>query len=141
MARTTFATLDDVRAAVGRHLGTSRWVEVTAERVAAYGRATGDRDDTGGPATVPPLLVLALTNLFLPEIVEVLGASVGMNYGTGPVRFGQAVPVGSRLRGRADLVACVDVRGGIQTTMRVTVDVDGRDDPACVVEALSRWLE
>jgi hypothetical protein len=37
-------------------------------------------------------------------------------------------------------VACEDVRGGIQTTMRITVEVAGREEPACVVDALSRWL-
>lgn len=145
MADTTFETLDDVRAAVGRHLGASGWVEVTRDRLADYARATGDHGDgigdSDGQATAPPLLVLALTNLFLPEIVEVRGASMGVNYGAGEVRFGDPAPVGSRVRGRADLVACDEVRGGVQTTMRITVDVEGRDDPACVVDSLSRWLE
>ncbi|MGH9212981.1 MAG: dehydratase [Acidimicrobiales bacterium] len=138
MAETTFETLDDLRAAVGRHLGASDWVSVTKARISDFALATGTGDDG---VSAPPLLVLALTNLFLPQIVEVRGAAMGVNYGTGEVRFGPPAPVGSRVRGRADLVGCDGVRGGVQTTMRITVDVEDRDEPACVVEALSRWLQ
>jgi hypothetical protein len=28
----------------------------------------------------------------------------------------------------------------VQTVMRVTLEVDGRREPACVVDAVSRWL-
>ena len=56
------------------------------------------------------------------------------------MRFGAGLPVGSRVRGRAELVACDDIPGGVQTTIRITVEVDGADHPACVVESLSRWL-
>lgn len=143
MAQTVFDSLDAVRGAVGRDLGTSGWVTLTLTQVARFAAATGDGtgDDHDEQSTAaPPLLVLSLTNRFLPEIVEVQGASMGVNYGTGPVRFPAVASVGSRIRGRATLVACDDIPGGIQTTMRVTVDIDGSDDPACVVESLSRWF-
>jgi acyl dehydratase len=146
VAQTIFETLDEVRAAVGRHLGTTDWITLSQDQVDRFTRATGDEEGDGGghgdvPTAAPPLLVLSLTNLFLPQIVEVRGASMGVNYGTGAVRFPAPAPVGSRIRGRADLVGCEDIRGGVQTTMRITVDVDGRDEPACVVDALSRWLQ
>jgi len=70
----------------------------------------------------------------------VRGASLGVNYGAGSVRFGAGLPVGSRVRGTALLVACDEIPGGVQTTIRITVEVDGADHPACVVESLSRWL-
>jgi len=44
------------------------------------------------------------------------------------------------LRASAELVACDDIAGGVQTTVRITVEVEGGDDPACVVDALSRWI-
>ena len=44
-------------------------------------------------------LTLALTNLFLPQIVEVRGVSLGVNYGTGNVRFPAPLLAGSRVRG------------------------------------------
>jgi acyl dehydratase len=132
MAQTVLDSLDDLRAAVGRHLGTSDWLEITPERLDRFAAATGDRDHG--------YLALALTNLFLPEIVEVHGASLGVNYGTGSVRFRAPLLVGSRLRGAAELVACDDIPGGVQTTIRITVEVEGADHPACVVDSLSRWL-
>jgi acyl dehydratase len=132
MAQTVLDTLDQVRAAVGRHLGTSDWLEITPERLDRFAAATGDRDHG--------YLALALTNLFLPEIVEVRGASLGVNYGTASVRFSAPLLVGSRVRGTAELVACDEIPGGLQTTIRITVEVDGADHPACVVDSLSRWL-
>jgi acyl dehydratase len=132
MAQTVLDSLDEVRAAVGRDLGTSDWLEITRDRLDRFAAATGDRDHG--------YLALALTNLFLPEIVEVRGATVGVNYGTGNVRFGAPLLAGCRVRGTAELVACDEIPGGVQTTIRITVEVDGADHPACAVDSLSRWL-
>jgi acyl dehydratase len=136
--QTVFESLDEVRAAVGATLGTSRWIEVTSEQVERFSAATGATHDEVG--VVPPYLVLSLTNLVLPELVEVCNTSLGVNYGTGRVRFDAALPVGGRVQGTAVLVACDDVPGGVQTTIRITMEVEGGTKPACVVESLSRWL-
>ncbi|HMG43651.1 MAG TPA: dehydratase [Acidimicrobiales bacterium] len=127
--------LSDVPGAVGRDLGATDWVEVTPAQVDDYVAATGDSD-----GDVPPLLLLALTNLFMPQLFAVDDAAMGVNYGTGEVRFPAPAAVGTRVRARAELVACDDVRGGIQTTVRITVEAEGVDAPVCVVDALSRWL-
>jgi acyl dehydratase len=162
MATTVFGSLDELRAAEpGTDLGTSDWIEVTQRHVDQFAEATGDhqwnhvdvdraRGDSpyGGPAAengkhrreAHGYLTLALSNLVLPQIVEVRGVSLGVNYGTGRVRFPAPVPVGRRVRGRAELVACDEVPGGVQTTIRITMEVEGGDKPACVVESLSRWL-
>ena len=88
---------------------------------------------------------MSLTNLFLPQVVEVQGISAGINRGTGKIRFPAPVPVGSRLRGGVELVAVDDVERdgvvtGIDTTMIITVEREGGDRPVCVVESLSRYL-
>jgi acyl dehydratase len=129
---TVFASLEQLRAAAGTDLGASGWVEVTAEQVARYGEATGDPEAT--------YLALALTNRLMPALIAVPAASLGVNYGTGPVRLGTPPDPGARLRARARLVACDDVPGGVQTTVRVTMEVEGAAEPACEVDALSRWL-
>ena len=67
-------------------------------------------------------------------------ASAGVNYGTGKVRFPAPVPVGSRVRGGAELDAVEEIAGGVQTTITITIEVEGQAKPACVVESLSRWL-
>lgn len=151
-AETVFLGIDEVRAAVGRHLGYSEWTEVTQTQVDTFAEATGDHQwihvdveraraesPFGGPIA-HGYLTLALTNLFLPQVVDVQGVSLGVNRGTGKIRFPAPVPVGSRLRAGVELVAVDDVNGGIDTTMRITVEREGSDKPVCVVESLSRYL-
>ena len=145
--------LDEVRAAVGRHLGFSGWVEVTQAQVDRFADATGDHQwihvdaeraraesPFGGPIA-HGYLTLALSNLFLPQIVEVRGFSLGVNYGMERVRFPAPVPVGAHLRGGAELLAATDIAGGIQTTMRITIELDSGPKPACVIDSVSRYLD
>ena len=152
MAVTTFEGIDEVRAAVGSHLGHSEWTTITQEQVNTFADATGDHQwihvdvarstaesPFGGPIA-HGYLTLALTNLFLPQVVEVRGISLGVNRGTGKIRFPAPVPVGSRLRAGVELVAVDDVDGGIDTTMVITVEREGSPKPVCVVESLSRYL-
>jgi acyl dehydratase len=149
---TTFDTLDELRDATGTHLGWTDWVDITQERVNLFADATGDHQwihvdveraiaesPFGGPIA-HGYLTLALSNLFLPELLQVPGASTGVNYGTGKVRFPAPVPVGSRIRGGAEIIAVDEVPGGLQTTVTITIEVEGGTKPACVLESLSRWL-
>ena len=149
---TCFTTLDELREATGRQLGWTEWVDITQERVNLFADATGDHQwihvDVERAAAESPFggpiahgyLTLALSNLFLPQLLEVPGASTGVNYGTGRVRFPSPVPVGSRVRGGAEITAVEEIPGGLQTTITITIQVEGQDKPACVIESLSRWL-
>jgi len=148
-----FDGIDAVRDAVGEHLGHSDWLEITQDRIDQFADATGDHQwihvDTERAANESPFgttiahgyLTLSLVSYFLPQVVEVRGISMGLNYGTDKVRFPAPVPVGSKLRAGGELTDVRDVPGGIQTTMTVTVEVEGSDKPACVAEILSRFLE
>ena len=73
-------------------------------------------------------------------LASVPGASAGVNYGTGKVRFPSPVPVGSRVRAGAEITAVEEIPGGVQTTIAITIEVEGQDKPACVIESISRWL-
>jgi acyl dehydratase len=84
-------------------------------------------------------LTLSLVSFFLPQIVEVHGIRMGVNYGTDRVRFPAPVRVGSRIRGGGELLKVEDVKDGVQATVRVTVDIEGQDRPACVVDTISRF--
>ena len=64
---------------------------------------------------------------------------MGVNYGCEKVRFPSPVRAGSRIRGRGEVVAAEEVKGGgVQVTIRVTVEIEGGDKPACVVDTISR---
>ncbi|MGA1156067.1 MAG: MaoC family dehydratase [Ilumatobacteraceae bacterium] len=151
MAATTLNGPDDVRANVGKHLGYSEWITVDQDRVNLFADATGDHQwihvdverATSGPFGAPiahGYLTLSLSNYFLPQIVEVQGFSAGVNYGVDKVRFPSPVKVGSRVRAGAELAAVSDVTGGLQTTIVITIEVEGSPKPACVIDSLSRWL-
>jgi acyl dehydratase len=148
----TFESLEDLRVATGTHLGWTGWIDITQDRVNRFAEATGDHQwihvdverataesPFGGPIA-HGYLTLALSNLFLPQLIAVPAASVGVNYGTGKVRFPAPVPVGSRVRGSAEITSVEEIPGGLQTTIAITIEVEGTEKPACVIESLSRWL-
>ena len=142
---------DAVRAAVGTHLGYSDWLAIDQDRINLFADATGDhqwihvdveraKDGPFGAPIAHGYLTLSLSNLFLPQIVEVRGFNMGVNYGVDKVRFPSPVTVGSRVRGGGELIEVSDVKGGIQTLVRITVEIEGGTKPACVIDSLSRWL-
>jgi len=147
---TIFASPDELEQAVGRHLGYSDWLEMTQERIDQFADATGDhqwihvdpeRAKAGpfGRCIAHGYLTQSLVNYFLPQIVEVRGISMGVNYGADKLRFPAPVPVGARIRGGAELLRVEHVKGGVQATIRVTVEIEGSDRPGCVIDTISRY--
>lgn len=150
-AQTILDGPDAVRAAVGTHLGFSDWLLMEQDRVNTFADATGDHQwihvdperAAAGPFGAPiahGYLTMSLSNFFLPQIIETRGFSAGINYGVDKVRFPSPVKVGDRIRAGAELIEVTDVNGGLQTLVRITIEIDGSDRPACVIDSLSRWL-
>jgi acyl dehydratase len=145
--------LDELRAAAGTHLGYSDWIVVDQERVNGFADATGDhqwihvdverarRESPFGGPIAHGYLTLSLSNALLPTIVDVRGISMGVNYGVDKVRFPVPVLVGARVRAGAELVEVTEVAGGVQTKMRITIEIEDGDKPACIIDALSRYYE
>lgn len=134
----TVFDVDELMHAGRTELGSTDWITLEAEAISGYAAAVGGpAPDPGAPA--PPLMLLALTNLFLPQLFEVKDVA-GVNYGAGSVRFGASARAGDRLRGSACLIDATEVPGGVQTTVEIRVEVDAAAEPGCVVQSLSRWL-
>jgi acyl dehydratase len=131
-----FDDLDELLAAPPVDLGVTPWVTVEAEAVEQFARATLSPPTE----TVPPFMLLSLTNLLMPHLLQVPGASSGVNYGTESVRFASPVRPGDRLRGQGFLVEASEAGGGVQTKVHLRVELEGADEPACTVESLSRWM-
>ena len=138
MTAAVFDDLDRLLGAAPVALGTSGWVTVDEAAGRAFAAAVGGARS----GEVAPMLLLALTNRLLPELLQVPGAASGVNYGAESVRFGPPVPVGTRVRASAVLAACREVPGGVQTEIEIRVEAEGCADaePACTVRSLSRWL-
>jgi len=147
-----FNTPDELLTAVGETFGPTDWLTLTQERINGFADATGDHQwihvdparAASGPFGAPiahGYLTLSLVNLFLPDLMEVRGTSMGVNYGTDKVRFPAAVKVGARIRARGEVIAVEKVKDrGVQVTVRVTIDVEGGDRPACVADTISRFF-
>jgi acyl dehydratase len=142
-----FANLDELTAAKGEQLGTGDWLEITQDRIDQFADATGDhqwihvdpeRAKAGpfGTTIAHGYLTLSLLPKLGKDIYRVDGITMGINYGLNKVRFPAMVPVGSRVRSTAELVDVVDKPQGKQATVRVTVEIEGGDKPACVAETL-----
>lgn len=147
---TIFKTPHDLEAAVGTRLGESEWLTIDQDRINLFADATGDhqwihvdpvraKEGSFGATIAHGYLTLSLVNMFLPEIVDVQGISMGVNYGCEKVRFPSAVKVNSRVRGVGELTNVEQVKGGVQATIRVTVEIEGSDRPGCVVDTISRY--
>jgi acyl dehydratase len=148
---TVFESPAALRNAVGQVLGESAWLEVTQERVNLFADATDDHQwihvdparAKAGPFGAPiahGYLTLSLVSRFLPEIVVVKGVAMGVNYGVDKVRFPSPVKVGARVRARGELVGAEPQKdGSVQAKVRVTVEIEGQQKPACVAETLSRY--
>jgi acyl dehydratase len=150
MAQTTVDGIEGVQGLVGQHLGHSDWVEVTQEQVQKFADATGDhqwihvdverakRESPFGGPVAHGYLTLSLIPSLLPEIVDITGFRMGVNYGTEKVRFPSPVPVGSRVRAGATLASATPFDGGIAMNMDVTVEVEGAPKPAMVATVVYR---
>jgi acyl dehydratase len=150
MAR-TFSSTDELASSVGADLGTTDWITVTQEQVDKFADATldhqwihtdGERARNGpfGAPIAHGYLTLSLASHFLSDLAKVEGISMGINYGVDKVRFPSPVPVGSRLRGHGQVVEVKEVPGGVQAVVRVTIERDGADKPAAIVDTVSRYI-
>ena len=146
-----FNGVDSVKAAVGEHLGYSDWLEITQERVNTFAEATGDfqwihvdveRAKAGpfGGTIAHGYLTLSLASFFLPQIAKYEGFAMAINYGVDKVRFISPVKCGARIRAGAEMQSVTDVPGGVQTKVLITIEIEGSERPACVIESLSRWM-
>ena len=149
MAVTTFDGIDQVRAAVGSHLGYSDYTEMTQQRVDQFADATGDHQwihvdrerAKAGPfhtTIAHGYLTLSLLPALVQELYRVENVRMGVNYGLNKVRFPAPLRVGSSVRATAELLTAEPVPGGYQLVSRVTVTADGSDKPCCVAETVTR---
>ena len=149
MAPRVLSGVDELKGAVGQHLGYSDYIEITQQRVNQFADATGDHQwihvdverAKSGPFGWPiahGYLTLSLGPMLYPTVVRIDGFSMGVNYGANKVRFPSPVPVGARLRLGVKLLEVEDVSGGVQMTMEFTFECEGASKPSCVAEIIFR---
>jgi len=142
----------DVLAAVGEQLGPGGWFRLTQQRVDTFAEATDDhqwihvdpeRAAAGpfGTTVAHGYLTLSLLPALSADVVTWAGCSARINYGSDRVRYPRPLPVGSRIRARAEVVDASETTAGVHVLLRWTVEIEDLSTqsgvaarPACVAE-------
>ena len=140
----------DLIAYEGKEIGVSDWYTVSQEQIDKFADATGDHqwihvdvercktDMPDGKTIAHGNLTLAVIATFSRDVLKIDNVRNGINYGSNKVRFTSPVQVGARIRGRQKLLAADDMpNGGIRMTYQWTVEIEGKERPACVAETMS----
>jgi acyl dehydratase len=142
-------TMAELPSHVGEHLGYTDWQVMSQELVNQFADVTNDhnyihvdveraKQSPFGGTIAHGYLTLSLLAPVTQHLLQVSDASTGINYGLDKVRFPAPLPVGAKWRGAAELVEVSEVPGGLQASVRATVEVDGVEKPALVAECLIR---
>jgi acyl dehydratase len=148
---TTVASVAELTALTGKHLGYSAWREITQEQIDTFADATDDHQwihvdperAAKGPFGAPiahGFLTLSLLVPMWSEILHYDGVRLGINYGLNKVRFTSPVPVGSRIRAGATLVSVETAPdGSLQVVVDFVIECEGADKPSCIAQGLYRF--
>lgn len=141
---------EEFAAHLGQELGTSDWLEVDQDRVNMFADATLDhqwihvdieRAKAESPykgTIVHGYLTLSLLPYFWEQIIKVNNLKMLVNYGMDKMKFGQAVPVGSRLRMVTKLHEITNLRGICKASIQFKIEIEGQCKPA--LEGIATFL-
>ena len=146
-----FQNIEEFAGAAGADLGTSDWVEIGQDRIDRFADATGDHQwihvnqeaAAGGPfgrTIAHGFLTLSLLPVVWKQVYSVEGVTMAVNYGLGKVRFIAPVPSGSKIRATAKVAEVTRLPGAVQGTLHTTIEIDGSEKPAAVVESIVRYV-
>ena len=145
----SFKSIDEMKAVLGEELGPSDWVAIDQPRIAAFAEVTADnqwihvdvqraaREMPEGRTIAHGFLTLSLIPHLRHQIWHLESTDRGINYGLEKVRFPAPVMSGDRVRLRQTLISMEPVGEGIKLVFRCTLEIEGRDKPACVAETVS----
>ena len=154
MSKVIINSFHEFTALLGKNIGVSDYVELSQERINMFADATLDHQwihvdpvrAASGPFGVciaHGYLTLALANYFLPRLIHIDNMQMGVNVGSDRVRFPAPVKVGARIRGRGEVLKVEAVagaaEGAVQSTVRVSIEIEGSDRPGCVIDTISRY--
>jgi acyl dehydratase len=147
------SSIDDAVQTVGQELGVGDWKQIDQDRINAFADVTEDHQwihiDVERAKTESPygttiahgFLILSLIPALGKNNFRVENAKMAINYGLNKVRFVAAVPSGSRIRARSELIDAAKVDDStVNLTVRHTIELDGSEKPAAVAETIVRLL-
>ena len=140
---------------IGEEIGVSEWIEITQERINQFADATNDHqfihvDPEAAKAAPTPWDTTIAHGFLTLSLVSYMSVTSGfmpaqmrtaVNYGSDKVRFMEAVPVNSKIRGKFVLTEAQYKKNGrwlVKTT--VTIEIEGVEKPAAIVETLTLYI-
>jgi acyl dehydratase len=154
---TTAAQLiEKYRLLVGQEIHLGPWLDIDQQRIDDFAAVTGDqqwihvdperaaRESPYGTTIAHGFLTLSLlpylTQSNHPDFfaTNYPGMRLRINYGLNRVRYPEPVLCGDRIRARTAVHAVDEVSQGVQVVYRMTVEIQGRQKPACVAEQVMR---
>jgi acyl dehydratase len=143
--------LEELKKMMGQEVGVSDWHPVTQQAINLFADATLDhqwihidverakRESPFGGPIAHGYYTLSLAPYLLANVFDVKEKKMGVNYGLNKLRFTAPVPIPSRVRVRASLAQIEEIKGGVQATFNLQFEVEVKDKPACVAEAIYRY--
>jgi acyl dehydratase len=144
------ASLEDLRACVGTHLGVSDWMTVEQSRISTFAKVTRDEqwihvdptraeDGPFGATVAHGMLTLSLCSSLLWEVAVVDGMGPAINYGLNKVRFPAPLLVGSRVRMHVSVSEVTEIAHGVEVVYHLTYETQGQTKPPCVADLVFRY--
>ena len=149
----TIVPADEMEKYIGQEVGVSDWFEINQERLNQFAEGTNDHqfihvDEemakstpwgstiAHGFLTLSMVTYLSVDNTVMPENIQ-----MAINYGLDKVRFMEAVPVNSKIRGRFVLSDVQYKKAGRWLVKHTaTIEIEGKDKPAAIVEPLTLFI-
>lgn len=143
-------SVEDLKAFVGKSLGTSSWTKISQEVIQKFAETTEDFQwihvDTekakalipGGKNLAHGYLTLSLAPKLLYEILPLEGVQMALNYGVNKVRFPAPVFSGDQVRLKARLTNLEESPdGSLKLYIEAEMESDASNKPVCVAEMIS----
>ncbi len=114
--------------------GDNQWIHTDAERA----KACSPFKSTIVHGFLTLALIPKLTETINPEKTPYPEAKMVMMYGLNKVRYLYPIKSGFRVRARIHLLGLTPIKHSIEVVNKVSIEVENRNRPACIVETVLR---
>ncbi len=127
----------------GKEVGVSDYLTVDQARIKKFAEATSDyqwihldqkraeKESPFGTTIAHGYLTMCLIPYFLYEMFDFPQIKMGINYGINNMKLMEPVKVNSKIRLRVEILSVKNLRGTIKATMKITLEIQGIEKPAC----------
>lgn len=148
-------TIERMKHAIGQEIGVSDWFLIDQKRIDQFAECTEDKqwihtdvqkaaEGPFGKTIAPGFLALCLIPAMSQGRLigfDALHVDMLLNYGLNKVRFLQPIPVDSKIRSRMSLANVEEkAPGRVLVTTRHVIEIEGKQEPACVVEIIGLFI-